>query len=386
MLARSAAMIAPPWVDGLRAAVRGARVPAQPGTEVLHGARPAWLAQDAVDAVTSTLLASLIVAAALLRTELARGQFDFIALLLRTASLAFCLRAFIALVRYLARLTRDASAARHALAWSPDGLYLTTGTEEFWAARDEVIGFVSPDDRTARTLVSSLRPLFVVLAPARVPRYRALPPYFATDAEVLRARLERWRGEVAPSITPATRDATTTHATDTTSSEARYRRIAEGKAMPSEVAVPEGFGYRLRAPYGLLLALVFVADALHAAGPLRARLLPSAALAAGLSLLALPAWFAWVRTRRRARLGIALALTDDELLVRGKHGVLSVGYDELTEVVIASKRSWSPYVGGYLVRVLWLSVRDGSRISMDEAFLGVPADVIAKLIEHYRAG
>lgn len=362
-------MTAPSWVDDLRAAVRDAS--RRGSIEVIRGTRPSLLAGDAVHAATSVLLAALIVSAAVLRSELARGQFDLIALLLRTASLAFVVRAVIALVRFTLRLAHDARAEACALAFSPDGLYVRTTRAEHWATREEVLGFTAAEDRTARTLVQSLRPLFVVLTPAQAPRFWRLPPYFAIDADVLRARLERWRGDVhRAQPRPA----------DDIAAEERYRRIASGRAGTGEVAVPEGKGYRRRAPYGLLLALVFVGDALIAAGPLRTRLVPAALLAALLGALALPLWFSWVHARRKVRLGIALALTPRALLVRGRHGVLEVGFDELTDVTVSHKRSWSPYVGGYVVRVLSLMVRDGSHISMDEAFLGVPVEVVAKLI------
>ena len=42
--------------------------------------------------------------------------------------------------------------------------------------------------------------------------------------------------------------------------EEQYARIAQGKTEPGEVCVPEGVGYRARAPYGALLGCVFALD------------------------------------------------------------------------------------------------------------------------------
>src|SRR4051812_45046540 len=91
----------PPWVRALRAVAdgqtgSGVTSRANAGVELVRGTPPGVLASDAIHALTSTLLAALVVAAAVLRTRLSVGPFDLIALLLRTASVAFVLRATIA--------------------------------------------------------------------------------------------------------------------------------------------------------------------------------------------------------------------------------------------------------------------------------------------------
>jgi hypothetical protein len=152
------------------------------------------------------------------------------------------------------------------------------------------------------------------------------------------------------------------------------------------VVVPEGFGYRRRAPFGVLLALVFVADAVHSAGPYRERLLPAASAAALLAFAALLAWFAWMRRRRAARLGIALLFTPEELLLRGRHGVVSTPWSQLARAEVESRLAWSPFLGSYVVRVLTFTAIDSSQVPFDAAFLGVPPEVVATLAEAYREG
>jgi hypothetical protein len=367
--------VEPAWLAVLRRAVRGT---ASPGIEVARGARPGFLSGDAVHALISTLLAALVLAAAVLRGTLSAGQFDLIALLLRTASVAFALRAAIAIAAVVRRTIRDRAAESHALAWSSEGLLESRPEGERWVAREDVLGFALPDERPVRGASSSRRPLYVVLTPEQAPRYWTLPPYYAASSEILQARLLRWLGtreaalpELAPPVSAP---------------DERYLRAAEGRLAPGEVAVPEGFGYRLRAPYGALLALVFVGDALLQAGTERARLLAPAGLALALVPIALAVWFSWLRSRRAARLGLALLLTPEELLVRGKHGVASVPWTQLASVDVTARLAWSPFVGSYLVRMLSFQALDGSLIPFDESFLGVPADVIAVLAKAYRSG
>jgi hypothetical protein len=224
-----------------------------------------------------------------------------------------------------------------------------------------------------------LSPLLVIARPRQDIVYWSLPPYFAADAEILRARLARAfkldtsasdLDLVPPALAP----------------EPRYQRAAHGKLEHGEVRVPEGFGYRLRAPYGVLLALVFVFDAVLGAGPLRARIWPTAMLGSALAIAALFGWFYWMRTRRAVRLGMAMLLTPEELLLRGKHGAISVPWTQLAGAEVTAKLAWSPLVGSYLVRVLWFATLDGARMPFDGAFLGVPPEVVAQLAEAYRAG
>ena len=373
----------PPWVTALREAADGKAGSGGPssastGVEVVRGTPPGLLASDTIHALTSTLLAALVVAAALLRTRLSVGPFDLIALLLRTASVAFVLRAAIAIVRCGLRSARDGRAAEHVLAWSRDGLWWRSPAGERWLARRDIMGFRAPEERVVRGASVALAPLLVVARPSPEIVYWSLPPYFALDAEILRARLARAFQPDAVAHAPL--------APPSLAPEQRYRRAAEGKLAPSEVRVPEGAGYRLRAPFGVLLALVFVIDAVLGAGPLRARIWPTALLAIALAVGALFGWFFWMRTRRALRLGMAMLLTPEELLLRGKHGALSVPWTQLAGAEVSAKLAWSPLVGSYLVRVLWFATLDGARMPFDGAFLGVPPEVVAQLAEAYRAG
>lgn len=365
----------PSWVAALRLATRGK---AQPGIEVAHGRAPALLAADAVEALTSTLLAALVIAAATLRSDLSEGRFDLIALLLRSAAVAFVVRASIAQVRLARRLVRQRSATRAVLAWSAQGMYESVDGQQRWVAREEVVALALPEERVVRGASVSLKPLYLVLRSQREPRHWQLAPYYAERAEILQARLARWLGPQGGGEAE--------HEPPTSAPEERYLRAAAGQLGVDELIVPEGRGYLLRAPYAVLLALVFVADAVRMAGAERARVLPAALLAALLAPCALIAWFVWLRSRRSSRLGLALLLTPEELLVRGRHGVLSLPWTQLAQVEVATRLAWSPFVGGFLVRTLLLSALDGTTVQLDGSFLGTPPEVVAALAKVYREG
>ncbi|MDB4984840.1 MAG: hypothetical protein JWN04_18 [Myxococcaceae bacterium] len=366
---------APSWVAPLREAAYGKP---RAAVEVVRGVAPGWLAGDAVHAITSLLLAALVSSAAFLRSELQSTPLDLIALLLRTASVAFGVRAAIAVALWCARLRRDARASEHVLAWSSEGLFWRAGSAERWLARADVIDVVVPEERSVRGAASSLQPVLIVTRPVQPLACWTLPPYFAVHAEVLAARLARFRrlgGKRELAATPPP-----------SAPEERYVRAARGLLEAGEVPVPEGFGYRYRAPYGVLLALVFVADAVRSAGALRERVLPAALLSALLALTALWIWFRWLRGRRQARLGMALLLTPEELLIRGKQGVVSIPWTQLAGAEVLTRLAWSPLVGSYLVRTLWFSTLEGTSMPFDGGFLGVAPEVLASLANGYRTG
>ncbi|MET0283224.1 MAG: hypothetical protein ABW352_02090 [Polyangiales bacterium] len=337
--------------------------------ETVRGEAPGLIASDAIHALVSVMMAALVIAATVLRSGLAQSGFDLILLLLRTASVAFVLRAGIALVRWFLRLKRDARAHAYRLTWSDEALRYAhpAGADEL--ARDQVLAFILPEQLAQRGAVS-LQPLYVV---GRPPTYWALPPVF--HAELLAARLKRWRGELQ--ATPPS------YALPTEGPEQRYTRAANGQLRTGEVAVPEGHGYRLRAPFGVMLALVFVIDAVLHAGP---KLYPAATAAALLAPATLAVWFAWMRKRRAVRLGMAMLLTQEELLVRGPHGAVSLPWTQLASVEVALRQAWSPFVGRYLIRSLWFHALDGTTMQFDGAFLGWPPEVIAAMAEAYRSG
>ena len=79
-----------------------------------------------------------------------------------------------------------------------------------------------------------------------------------------------------------------------------------------------------------------------------------------------------------------MALTREEMLLRGKAGVVGIPWGQFSEIDVDVRLTWSPFYGSYPVRVLSLSTLDGERIQFDGGFLGVPAEHVAWLCESYR--
>ncbi len=367
------------WAEPLRRAARGN---AQAGVEVLHGARPALLNAQTAGALTSAILAAFVCMAARFRSELAAGQLDLIASALRTAALAFVLRALIDLVRSLRALSRDGVAARSALVLGAEGLMLRVGEREECVARDELLGIGAREALPSRTLPARPEPLLLTLTPrAGRPRLLELPPYFAATGEIALARLTRWWGRERAAGAEQTGAQPEQEAP-----EAHYERAARGQLSERDLVIPEGNGYLLRAPYTALLGVVFAIDVFLSAGPSRALIAGPVSLAGALSLFALLAWFGWIARRRRSRRGIGMLFTRAELLLRGQHGVVAVPWSQLQDAELKLTARWSPFVGAYPARTLVLSTNTGERMVFDRAFLGVPLEVIAVLCGYYRQG
>jgi hypothetical protein len=365
------------WADVLRRAAQGS---AQASVEVLHGARPTLLNAQTASALTSAILAAFVCLAARFRSELAAGQLDLIASALRTAALAFVLRALIDLARSARALWHDREAARATLVLSDHGLLLRVGEREESVHRDELLGIGASEALPSRTLPARPEPLLLTLTPrAGQPRLLELPPYFAPTSEIALARLTRWWGrERAP------RSEQSSERPEQEAPEAHYERAARGQLSERDLVVPEGRGYLLRAPYTALLGLVFALDVFLSAGPSRALIAGPVSLAGALSLFALLAWFAWIARRRSSRRGIGMLFTRAELLLRGPQGVVAVPWAQLQDAELKLSARWSPFVGAYPARTLILSTNAGERMVFDRAFFGVPLEVIAVLCEWYR--
>ncbi len=371
--------IEPDWLPPLREATRRASAIAHGEVEVMRGARPPLFDGDLARALSSSLFAAFVVAAAIFRGRLGESSsLDLIGLLLRVASAAFVLRAAIALAGVVRRILAEGSASEHVLAFGPGGLLLRSPQGERWIAREDVLSVCLPEQPESITARSPRKPLMLVLKPdGGVPRALEIPPFFAGSQDILAARLTRWLAR--PETEPQRR-----FAPPKGDPEERYARIAKGMTEAGEVRVPEGLGYRKRAPYGALLGCLFALDTLRSAGPMASELLPGVMAACALALTFLGGWFLWMNGRRRSRLGIAMALTREEMLMRGKAGVVGIPWGQFSDIEVDVRLTWSPFYGSYPVRVLSFSTLDGERILFDGGFLGIAPEHLASLCESYR--
>jgi hypothetical protein len=368
-----------PTLPALRDALDGRSVH---GVDVVTGTRPTLLDAEAVRCATAPFLAAFMVAAAMLRAEINPDAFDLMALLLRAAAFAFTLRALILIGRLIHRTSKDLSATRHRLAFGAEGLvYLSPGGERS-VRREDVLGIRVAEARGSRFLPEPRRRLFVITHPRSSTTHLELPPYFAATPDILAARLERAFG-LSEGSPPRKADLPAPPG----QAEERYARAAKGERLEGHIAIAEGSQYLLRGPYAVLLGDVFALDALRVAGPeLRPALVMPVLVACALGVAVPLLWVLYMKRRSAARLGIAMLLTPEELLVRGRHGVVSVPWGQLERAEVVLRELWSPFVGTYTVRTLVIESSDGATIPFDGAFLGVAPEVVSGLCDAYAAG
>lgn len=350
---------------------------ARPGIEVVRGERPPWLDAESVRALTSIFLAAFMVAAAIFRARITTVPFDLLGLILRTAALAFVLRSLILIVTWLRRVLSRRDADEHTLVWSHAGVLWKSPATELSFARSDIVAVVVQQAR-GRLAASIARPVLLVLSPRAGQTHVALPPYFAGRADVLAARLERTLALVEDShaLPPPPKVA----------AEERYQRAANGARGPLDTVIPEGTSYLWRGPYASLLGIPLAIDAMLAAeragGSLR-----TAALTACVLAVFVPGMYVWLAgRRRRSRLGIAMLLAREELIVRGPQGAFSLPWKQMDTAEVRIRDVWSPFVGSYPARQLIVQSRDGTTIPFDGGFLGVPPEVVATLCHAYARG
>jgi hypothetical protein len=365
----------PEWVATLRAAARGG---GSVGVEVLR-LEAGGPSGASLRALVSLMIAGLLVAAAVLRARVAAGAgFDLLGSLLRTTAVAFAVRATLHVLLAAGDALRRLRRGRGVLCLGEAGLFEQSAAGERWLAREDALAVVVRES-AGRGLGQPERPVFVVARPRREVAYLELDPRYAGSPEVLGARLSRWLGE------PDGGEAA--HAPPREESvEERYARAARGQADPGDVVVPEGAGYRLRAPYAGLLGIVFAIDALLHAGTLRPRIVPVVLLSCVLAVVLIAGWLVWMRQRGATRLGIAMLFTPEELIVRGPGGALGVPWGQVSSAAVHTRLGWSPFFGSFATRSLTLGDPSGTHLTFDAGFLGVPPEVLAALIEAYRAG
>jgi len=353
---------------------------AEQGVEVIRGARPSLLDTETASALSAPFLAAFMIGAAILRMQIVTTQLDLLTLLLRSAAFAFCVRAIILALRFARRLSHDLGAKRHTLAFSREGLLWQGPEGQRFVPRGDVLAVCVPQVRATRFLPSTHLPLLLIRRPGGEVLHWVIPPYFAASSKILAARLTRAFGLDAEG------ESTALPPPPSVSANERYMRAVAEKAGVGEAVVPEGQGYRLRGPYGVLLGLVFALDALMTATMHRALLLQPVLLSCVLSL-SLPAIWLFIMSRRAAvRLGIAMLLAPEELIVRGRQGVVSVPWNQLADVELTLRDVWSPFVGSYGVKTLRMTTHEGTFMSFDGGFLGVPPEVVLELCTAYRNG
>ncbi len=348
--------------------------------EVLRPERPPLFDSEGVRAVMAPFLAALVWAGAVFREIVADSPIDPAALLMRAVALGFTVRAALAGRRFVGRLGLWAAADRWGLALAPEGLLLRTPRGDVAVAREDVLGVREHGHWGEQSAERRWSGVYVVTYPDTGRLFVAIPPVFERSPGVLAERLMRWLGPRSVD------DGPTEHPAPARLASKLYDDAAEGRVPEGVTVIRHGAAWLARGPYATILLGVVIVEGFLRLGPdawSRMGVVLPAAVA--LSLVAVPLVWGWLTRRAIApRKGIALLFTPAEMLMRTRAGVVRATWKGLAQLRLEGKPTWSILSGYHQARTLVIERRDDPVIRYDEAFLGVPAEVVIVLANAYR--
>ena len=320
------------------------------------------------------VLAVVLVAAALHREGDLSAPLDPIAVGLRALAAAFALRGLPALLELGRRVRLTLGAAQHRLRLTEDELRWESPSETRAVARADVVAVHAGAGSRQTDRV------WIIHRPdAQGRALLGLPPIFG-DARTLATDLRTWRGEppepAAEVPAPARRGSQV------------YDAAAQGRLPAGTAVIRHGAGWLRRIPFAAVLAASVFLDGALRTPKLQLGYLGLLPWAGVLVCMAIPiGWLVVAAMHVRPRRGLALVATPAEVLMRTRHGIVRASWPHLDAIEIASEPALTVLEGWTRRRRLVLR-RDGDRhpVRYDEAFLGVPADAAAALLEGYRSG
>jgi hypothetical protein len=369
-------MVGASWIVRAEAAMRG-----EPVSDItlVPGHAPSILDAFGRRALIAPFFAAFMWAAVVFRERL--GQpLDPIVLLLRLLALALSVRAVLLGSVLLGRLRVYMTRGRYQLALCDEGLLLRTPRADFALQRDDIIDIrehgVWQEHSAARWA-----DVHVVTRPASGRTHCTIPPLFEHTPGVLAERLMRWRGVLPAPAQPVAR-------APSELASKLFDRVAAGERPDGVAVIEQGRGWLRRGPYAtVLLGFAVLEGFLRLPPATRQRVGPVAGVVIGLCLGLVPCvWFILSRREMAPRKGIALVLTQGELLMRTRAGVLRVSWSDVSRLEIASRRAWSILMGPHQARSLVIRRKDEGDIAYAEALLGAPPEVVVALGDAYRKG
>lgn len=366
------------WAEDAARALAGEDVP---GVEIVRGRRPPLFDAEGVRAILAPLLAAGAWTGAVWREMAVASPIDPLALLLRAVALALTVRAVLSGATFLRRLRVWSTGPRHRLALADEGLVYRSDAGDHEVERADVVAVREHGHWGERSGKRRWSDVYVVTRPDSGRVYLSIPPVFERTPGVLAERLMRWRG---PIETPEE----VHYPSPARLGSKLYDEAAAGKVPEGGAVIRHGGAWRKRGPYATVLLGIAVVEGLLRMGPHAWEQMGVAVpLAIVLALVAVP--LVWTVLTRRAiapRKGVALVITPAEMLMRTRAGVHRVTWKNLGRMRIESKPAWTILEGYRPARTLVFEPKEGATIRYDEAFLGVPAEVVVSLAEAYRKG
>ncbi|MAQ13315.1 MAG: hypothetical protein CMN30_00745 [Sandaracinus sp.] len=301
----------------------------------------------------------------------AKTALNPVALGLRALGLAFALRGLPALAE-LARRVRLA-LGKHRLVLEDGALRLESPEGSRAVPREDVVAV--HQGRGWR----GLDRVWVIHRPDAEGRAMlGLPPVFGGPA-ALAAAITEWRGAVPEGGDPPA---------PARQGSQVYDRASQGHLGAGMAVVRHGAGWLRRVPFAAVLAALVFLDGALRTPQLELGYLGLLPLAGVVVCSLVPLAWLYVALRHVVpRRGLALVATPAEVLMRTREGIVRASWPHLEGVSVQAEPALT-VLEGWTRRRRMVLKRDGDRhpICYDEAFLGVPADAVAALLEAYRAG
>jgi hypothetical protein len=370
------------WIARAEAALAAGRGGEQ--VDVFVARRPPMADLDGVRALSAPVLAAAVWLLAVFREQTTETPLDPVALLIRLLALGLTVRAVLLGAMLVKRARTWLQTRRYGLALTPEGMLFRTPRGDVAAAREDMVDVRERGDWRQRSAARRWSEVYVLIRPSASPTgdpYVSIPPLFERSPGILAERLMRWRGPVQGPEHPE-------HPEPNRLASKVYERAAVGQVPRGGLVVPHGRGWLRRGPYATVLLSIAILD-----GLLR---LPSAAWSAippvyplGLAACLAVVPVVWIGLTRRhvaPRKGLALVMTPAEVMMRTREGILRAQWRNLGRVTIEQKGTWSILEGYHQARKLVLERNRATTIRYDEAFLGMPAEVVQGLCEGYKKG
>lgn len=363
------------WIDKARVALDGKH---DADVEVVGKRRPPVFDIDGVQAVTAPLVAACAWLGAIFRESVIGHPLDFWALLLRLFGLALTIRAVLLGWSLYNRIRAWLNTEKYGLALTREGLLLRTPGGDKALSREQIIGIRECSRQSGRT-GHRWRDLYLVTRPETGSLYVAVGPFFDASSSILAARLTRWLGPVTP-------QASSGYPNPNQPADMLFKQVRAGQRPQGVLAIPFGRAWIKRAPYASVLLGFAVLDGFIRFEPLAGTTIaPTVPLAIAICLIAVPlVWLIMVRRQLGPITRAALLMTPAALLISIRAQIEQISWSQYLRAEIVTKNVWSMLEGTYESRSIVCSDDQGFTVTISEAYLGIPAEVIVAAAEAYQ--
>jgi hypothetical protein len=390
------------WIESAETALRatGSATSIDAEVEVLRASRPPVFDADGVRSLVAPFMAAFMWAGSIFRELQSGTTLDPLALLLRLLALAMTVRAVTLLWLLGKRVQLWLRSSQYSLALTPDGLLYRTPDMDLALPREDILEVRERGrwrDRGGRRFAD----VYVITQPRSGRLFVALPPVFERTPGVLAERLMRWLGAPVASETDADADAEVESqpeaATGTPPTAARpdepaplaselWERAARGERPPGITVIPHGRAWLQRGPYAsMLLGLAVLDGFVRLPQITRDKVDVTVPLVLVAALVIVPVgWFFITRAQLKSRRGLAAVLTQTELLLRTRAGLLRTPWTTIERIDTESRSAWSLLLGAHEARTMIIRRRKAAPLQYHESFIGVPLEVVSGLCDAYR--